>query len=148
MEQQQKTPKALFSNGLACSQAILTAHAERYGLTTEQAMRLSAGFAAGMRIAETCGAATGAIMVLGLHSCGSECANQQGRKKVYALTKKFLSEFENLNGSIKCKDLLGCDISTAKGLKTATDKKLFKTKCVKIVANSEKTLERILNNKE
>jgi hypothetical protein len=41
-------------------------YGRRFGLDRDVAMRIASGFAAGMRMAETCGAITGAIMVLGL----------------------------------------------------------------------------------
>jgi C_GCAxxG_C_C family probable redox protein len=61
---------ALFGRGYACSQAVLLAYSPAFGLDEGRAMRIAAGFAAGMRVGEACGAFTGAIMVLGLGLCG------------------------------------------------------------------------------
>ena len=57
----------MFLGGCACSQAILGAWCESGGLHAGQAMKLAAGFAAGMCIAETCGAVSGSIMVMGVY---------------------------------------------------------------------------------
>jgi hypothetical protein len=46
-------------------------------------MRIAAGFAGGMRIGETCGAVTGALMVLGLRHASADCDTPMGRKAVY-----------------------------------------------------------------
>jgi C_GCAxxG_C_C family probable redox protein len=56
--------ESLFRSGCACSQAVLGTYGPRLGLSETEALRVSAGFAGGMRMAETCGAVTGAIMVL------------------------------------------------------------------------------------
>lgn len=58
----------LFRSGAACSQAILGAYARTVGIDRATAMRMASGFAGGMRLGETCGAVTGAFMVLGLRN--------------------------------------------------------------------------------
>ena len=62
-----------FSNGYACSQAILSEYCERFNLDVETALKLAAGFAGGMRYGGTCGVVTGAYMVLGLHFGTQNC---------------------------------------------------------------------------
>ena len=54
-----------FLEAYACSQAILSEYCECFGLGTGTALKLDAGFAGGMQFCKTCGAVTGAIMVLG-----------------------------------------------------------------------------------
>jgi C_GCAxxG_C_C family probable redox protein len=49
-----------------CAQAVLEAFAPECGLTQEQAAKLGAHFGSGMKIAATCGAITGALMVIGM----------------------------------------------------------------------------------
>jgi C_GCAxxG_C_C family probable redox protein len=48
-----------------CCQSVLVPFAQEMGLTEEQANALGTHFAAGMRHGSTCGAITGALMVLG-----------------------------------------------------------------------------------
>ncbi len=56
-----------FAEGYNCSQAVLSAYAEQLGVDGETALKIAAGFGGGLgRMAETCGAVTGAFMVLGL----------------------------------------------------------------------------------
>ena len=87
----------MFLNGCACSQAILVKYCQRYGLDSNIAMKLSAGFASGMRMAETCGAVTGSFMVLGLHICGDDCNTASGRQNIYSLVREFTARFEKIN---------------------------------------------------
>ena len=55
---------SLFRSGCACSQAILVACSESQGVDRQTSLKIAAGFAGGMRMGNTCGAASGAIMVL------------------------------------------------------------------------------------
>jgi len=49
-----------------CSQAMLAAWCEDYGLDVQTALKLSCGLAVGMaRLGSTCGAVTGAYLVIG-----------------------------------------------------------------------------------
>ena len=95
---------------------------------------------------ETCGAVTGAFMVLGLRHCGADCDTTSGRKKVYAVVREFVSRFERRNGSVMCKDLLGCDISTLQGMQAAEGQNLFETKCPKLVQQAAEVLEEMLRD--
>ena len=63
---------ARFAQGYNCSQAVLSGYAGQFGLDEETAMKISSGFGGGMgRMADTCGAVTGAFMVLGKYGQNS-----------------------------------------------------------------------------
>jgi len=104
-------------------------------------MQIAAGFAGGMRQGETCGAVTGAFMVLGLRHCSTDCERPAGRSKAYARVVGSADRFKKRNGSLTCRDLLGCDISTAEGLKQAKEQGLFETTCVQMVTDAAEILE-------
>ena len=55
-----------------CAQSVLIPFAADCGLTEEQANRLGAHFGSGMKMGATCGAITGALMVLGMMGGGDE----------------------------------------------------------------------------
>ncbi len=131
----------LFRDGCACSQAILAVYGEPLGLSRDLAMRISAGFAGGMRMAQTCGAVTGALMVLGLRHAAADCEKPAGRKAVYERTVEFVERFKVRNGSVVCRELLGCDISTPEGMQQAKQQNLFRTTCVKMVEDAAEILE-------
>ena len=58
---------ALFKEGYNCSQSVVTAFADLYGFTREQALHMSASFGGGIgRMRETCGAACGMFLLAGL----------------------------------------------------------------------------------
>jgi C_GCAxxG_C_C family probable redox protein len=131
----------LFRDGRACSQAVLDVYGGPLGLPRQQAMQIAAGFAGGMRQGDTCGAVTGAYMVLGLRHGSTDCDIPAGRVEVYARVLDFTARFRKRNGALACRDLLGCDISTAEGMKRAQEQSLFKTTCVKMVEDACEILE-------
>jgi C_GCAxxG_C_C family probable redox protein len=133
-----------FRSGCACSQAVLGAYGPRYGLDEDRAMRVAAGFAGGMRLAETCGAVTGAFMVLGLAYCGDGCRTAEGRKAAYGAITSFAEKFRKSHGSLVCRELLGCDITTPEGARTAHEQGLFRTKCVQLVRDAAELVESAL----
>ena len=53
----------------------------------------------------------------------------------------FADRFTQHNGSISCRELLGCDISTAEGMRQAQHQNLFKTTCVQMVKDAAEILE-------
>jgi C_GCAxxG_C_C family probable redox protein len=131
-----------FEEGCSCAQAIFSTYAEDLGMDRLTAMRVSAGFGGGMgRMAQTCGAVTGAFMVLGLKHGGED---GDAREKAYQLVREFASRFEAQQGSLLCKDLMGCDISTPEGVQTMKDKKLRSGVCTGLVREAAEILEAML----
>lgn len=133
-----------FCGGAACSQAIAGIYGPDFGLSREQAMKLAAGFAGGMRLGETCGAVTGAFMVLGLRFGGDDCDKRDGRDAVYRALGQFVEKFEQRNRVVVCKELLGCDISTPAGAQKATREGLFRNICPNLVKDAAQILEEML----
>ena len=133
-----------FLDGYACSQAVFTEYCELFDLDREQAVKIAAGFAAGMRMAGTCGAITGAYMVLGLKFGNSQSQTPEGRKEVYEAVDEFTQRFSKKHGTLNCKELLGCDISTAAGLEQAKEQDMFKSVCPHFVRSAADILNSML----
>ena len=70
-----------------CAQAILCAFAPDSGLTEEQSCGVGANFGNGMKMAATCGAVTGGLMVLGMfgETCCISC-DQEKKSLIAAVT--------------------------------------------------------------
>ncbi|WP_406532703.1 C-GCAxxG-C-C family protein [Methanobrevibacter sp.] len=130
----------LFNSGYVCSQAVFAAFSPKLGLEKNQALKIGACFGSGMRKGEVCGACTGALMVLGLKYGESKAMSNEA-------CERFLDEFKKENGSYICNDLLGCDITTKEGVEFATENKLFKELCPKMVESAAKITEKIINEK-
>lgn len=142
-----KVEKAVecFHQGFSCSQAIASVYGEEFGLSQEQLLKISSGFGAGMaRLAETCGACTGAFMVIGLKYGRVRAEDNAAKEKTYQLVQEFVKRFKARNQSILCKELLGADMSTPEGLKLAVEKNLPHTACPKLIRDAAEILEEIL----
>ena len=134
-----------FKGGLNCSQAILATYGQQLGLDRELALKLAAGFGGGMgRLGHTCGAVTGAFMVLGLRYGPVEAGDQQAKETAYERVREFAKRFEARNGTAVCRDLIHCDIETPEGLAMAREQKLFVTVCPKFVQDAAEILEEML----
>lgn len=111
-------------------------------------MKIASGFGGGMgRMAETCGTVTGAMMVLGLRF-GAALPDRAAKELVYAKVWKFADRFKTRNGSLLCRDLLACDISTPEGYEAAKEKQLVSTTCPKFVRDAAEILEEMLSIKQ
>lgn len=129
-----KIASEYFGSGLYCSQAVIGAFCEKYGLQKETAFRISCGLNSGVRCAEICGAVSGAILVIGLkHGDTLDMCNVK--------TEEFIENFRAKNGDIVCRNILGCDISTSIGKEKATKENLFKTLCMDMVVSAAQILE-------
>ena len=132
-----------FAEGFNCAQAVFSVYAEDTGFDDDTALKVAAGFGGGMgRMASTCGAVTGAFMVLGLRY-GSITADRQAKEATYASIREFADRFKARNGSLDCRELLGCDISTPDGLKQAMESDAFANICPKFVRDACEILEEI-----
>ena len=136
---------ACFQEGFSCSQAVLVTFAPQLGLDRDLALKVSGAFGAGMgRMGETCGAVTGAFMVIGLLHGRTRAEDQETKEKAYALVAELADQFRQRNGSLKCRELLGCDLGTPEGQQYAHDHGLTATRCVKFVRDAAEIVERML----
>jgi C_GCAxxG_C_C family probable redox protein len=136
-----KVEKAVecFEDGFNCSQAILSTYSPDLGVPSEQALKIASGFGGGMRIGSTCGAVTGAFMVLGLKFA-------KGKDKPYDKIIEFAEKFCKRNKSTDCQTLIGYDIRTEEGMRKATEQRLFRTICSPLVRDAAEILEEMLND--
>lgn len=107
MENRVEKAKILFKQGYNCAQSITAAFADMYGLTEEQALRVSASFGGGIgRMRETCGAACGLFILAGLETGAVSGEDTESKAKNYDLVQKLAAIFKERNGSLNCSKLL------------------------------------------
>lgn len=135
----------LLSTGLNCSQAILTAFGQSYGLDAEMAANLGRPLGGGMgHMARTCGAVTGAVLVLGLAKDNQD--EGEARKVSHSCVQDLFRRFEALHGTTECKELLGVDMSTEEGLKKVQEEKLVRKVCPRFVRDTAGILDELLRS--
>jgi C_GCAxxG_C_C family probable redox protein len=92
----------------------------------------------------TCGAVTGALMVIGLKYGKTKAEDECARDKTYELVREFVNRFQSRHGSIICKELLGYDLSNPQEGEAVKEKGLFDTLCPQFVRDATEILEEIL----
>lgn len=106
MSKQGDAAYAWFLQGYNCSQSVVAAFAPQLGLTEETALRLSAGFGAGIgRMREVCGAFCGVVTVLSM--VYADPTEPKDKSRMYALVQEAAEQYRSRNGgSIICRELL------------------------------------------
>ena len=138
--------KKQFEKGIHCAPAILSAYSEQFGLDKTLALKIACGFGAGIgRMGRTCGAVTGAIMVIGLKHGQVNLTDQEATQRTYTLAKEFIDRFTAIHDSIECKELIGYDLSNPGELSLARDSGVFQNKCPGFVYDSACILEDVLH---
>jgi len=136
---------ANFTNGFSCSQAVCLAFADDFNIDSETALKLSCALGGGMaHSGNTCGAVTGALMVIGMKYGCTRLDDLEAKDKTYSVANAFITEFMNRNHSLNCTDLIGHNLSDPKALAIAREKKLFHTKCANFVRDAGEILEEVL----
>jgi C_GCAxxG_C_C family probable redox protein len=140
-----ETAVRLFRRGWNCSQAVVSAFAPSLGLDARRARLLSQAFGGGMaRRGETCGAVTGALMVIGLKYGKVRPGDDPARERTYALSNEFMDRFRARHGALRCKALLGHDPWTPGGMKRIKAEGLHDTLCPRLVRDAAALLEKLL----
>ena len=134
-----------FKEDFSCAQSIFSTYAPHYGLDRDKALKISTGFGGGMaRCGKTCGAVTGAFMVIGLKNGMGISKDIEAKEKTYQIILEFSNKFQENNGSLICKELLGCDLNTPEGKDYFNQNELFEKKCLHCIKNAAEILEEML----
>jgi C_GCAxxG_C_C family probable redox protein len=135
----------LFSKGFNCAQSVLASKSDLTGLSVTDSLKIATGFGAGMaKMQQTCGAVTGAYMVIGALHGRVNPDDETLREKTYGLIGAFNRRFFESHGSLNCRELLGVDLHSEEGMKEAKREGYFESRCAKFVEEAEKILDEIL----
>jgi C_GCAxxG_C_C family probable redox protein len=133
-----------FEQGYSCSQSLLSGFADQFGIGEDIAIKIAAPFGGGIaRQGETCGAVTGALMVLAL-KFGPKPG--EGNDTVYNISQEFLRRFKELHRSIQCKQLINYDISQPEELLAAREAQVFHKTCPELVRSAAEIVNSMLNS--
>ena len=110
-EQAPQRSVELFRSGFFCAESVLQAIAESQGVQSDLIPRIATGFCSGIsRTGGMCGAVSGAMM--GINLVAGRNSPAESLEDSYALAQKLISQFERQNGSVNCRQLIGCDLAT------------------------------------
>jgi C_GCAxxG_C_C family probable redox protein len=135
-----------FEKAFSCAPSIFSTYSEQLGLSKELALKIACGFAGGIgRTGRTCGAVTGAVMVIGLKHGQSDVADEESRQETHKLANEFISKFTELHGSVECRELIGYDLSNAAEFELARNSGVVQKKCRGFVYDAARILEDVLH---
>lgn len=136
--------KELFLSGYNCAQSVLLSFADDLKFSKELAQKMAAGFGGGMgKQQETCGAVTGAIMVLGLLKGEEVNNNDELKATAYGGVQDLVREFVASYKTTKCRDLIGCDLNTPEGAEKFKEEKIMENLCAGCVEKAVQIVEKL-----
>ncbi len=139
-----------FKSGFNCSQSVLSAFAEDFGLSRDSCLRLASPFGSGIaRMQETCGAVTGALMAIGLKYGKGENGTEDDKTIAYRQSQFLVNEFKKRNTTICCRQLLdGYDMNSPQEMAKIMELDLYNNYCLKYIQDAVEITETILSDKE
>lgn len=149
-QERMRRAEELFMQGFNCCQSVVAAFADIYGYTEEQALKMSAGFGAGIgRMRMSCGAFNALALLAGL-DCGSTTpGDREGKSYNYKVVQQLAESFRKEHGSLICAELLklkkGAPLSYEASERTA---EYYKTRpCVNQIISAAKIYAEYLEQK-
>lgn len=136
--------RGLFLQGIDCSQVVTGEFAHEMKLDQDQARKIASCFGGGMMCGETCGAVTGALMVIGMVYGHSREGDQEQKDLMTAKTAEFKKLFLENYPSCMCRDLLGHDISKPGEMDRVLEKGLLAEFCPCVVEDVIRILEKMI----
>ncbi len=144
---QEAVEKALssFRAGFNCAESTLSAIADDVlEMKNDLIPRIATGFGGGIsRQGYVCGAVSGAVIGFGLKFGRS--SPDELRATTYNRVVEFYRQFQAVFGSIICKDLSGCDLSTIEGVRKFREESIHEKRCSHFVAGAVEIFAKLVN---
>lgn len=148
IEKRIERARELFHEGFNCSQSVVAACADLYGMDEQTALRVAASFGGGIgRMRQTCGAACGMFLLAGLENGSATPHDAEGKKQNYALVQDLAAKFKEENGSLICAELLGIARKPQEPTPEARTEAYYqKRPCAEMVASAVRIFLTTLHN--
>ncbi len=143
-----ESAKALLKEGFSCSQSVFATFCEELGLDRNTALKIADAFGGGIgHMGLTCGAVTGAAMVIGLRHGRTAAADNEAKQRTSRIVKALAERFAERHGTIVCEKLLGCNVGTPEGMQYFREHDFRNTRCLAFVETAAAILDDILEGK-
>lgn len=148
IEKRIERARELFHEGFNCSQSVVAACADLYGMDEQTALRVAASFGGGIgRMRQTCGAACGMFLLAGLENGSATPHDAEGKKQNYALVQDLAAKFKEENGSLICAELLAIAPKPQEPTPEARTEAYYqKRPCAEMVASAVRIFLTTLHN--
>lgn len=129
-----------FRNGLNCAQSVVSAFTKQLELDDRTAKRISSCFGGGMRMGATCGALSGALMVLGFAKGFDEFTIER-KTNTDNLCIEFVAKWKEKVGNTNCREILGLDVSNPAERQRGKDEGIYERFCPNCIETAVRLLE-------
>lgn len=136
-----------FLEGYNCSQCMMLAFEDYLTIDIETALKIAAPFGGGMgRLREVCGSVSGMFMVFGFLKGYSQPGDYNGKKELYEHIQELARRYEEANGSIICRELLGLNVKHQEATPEKRTEEYYKKRpCAAKIGSAAEILEHYLN---
>ncbi|MBP3451196.1 MAG: C_GCAxxG_C_C family protein [Agathobacter sp.] len=136
-----------FLDGYNCAQCMMLAFEDMLTIDLDTALKIASPFGGGMgRLREVCGSVSGMFMVLGFIKGYHEPGNYEGKKELYEHVQELARRYEEANGSIICRDLLGLNVKKEEATPEKRTEEYYKKRpCAEKIGSAAEILEQYLN---
>lgn len=136
-----------FLDGYNCAQCMVLAFEDMLTIDVDTALKIASPFGGGMgRLREVCGSVSGMFMVLGYIKGYSEPGDYDGKKELYEHVQELARRYEDANGSIICRELLGLNVKRDEATpEKRTDEYYKKRPCAEKIGSAAEILETYLD---
>ena len=136
-----------FLDGYNCAQCMMLAFEDMLTIDIDTALKIASPFGGGMgRLREVCGSVSGMFMVLGFIKGYHEHGNYEGKKELYEDVQELARRYEEANGSIICRDLLGLNVKKEEATPEKRTEEYYKKRpCEEKIGSAAEILEQYLN---
>ncbi|MDE6124992.1 MAG: C-GCAxxG-C-C family protein [Eubacterium sp.] len=134
--------ESYFRSGCNCAQSVALAFCDEMNMKKEDVARLTIGFGGGIgRLREVCGTVSGMAFVI------SAIYGESDKGGVYAMIQTVAKEFEQENGSIVCRELLGLGRGSSSPVPESRTAQYYKKRpCSELVHMAADILDNFLKN--
>ena len=135
-----------FKKGYNCSQSIVLAYADMLPIDRDMLLKMASSFGGGMgRLREVCGSVSGMFIVAGLLYGYDGPETGQVKADHYARIQELAHRFEEMHGSIVCRDMLGLSVHHDNPTPEARTKEYYKKRpCGEIIGDAAEILEKYI----
>lgn len=132
-----------FKKGYNCAQSVVLAFEDTVSIDKNELTKLASSFGAGMgRLREVCGAVSGMFMVAGLLYGYDDPNDAKGKEEHYERIQELAKKFEEKNGTIVCRNLLGLNVQHDSPKPEARTNEYYKKRpCAELVGDAAEILE-------
>lgn len=146
MESRVDKATATFEEGYTCAQSVFATYADLFGMDRETALKLSSPMGGGIgRMREVCGAVSAMALLAGLKEGNANPENEEGKERIYLLTRQLAGKFREQFGTIICRELLGIEGMEESARPSERTQQYYEERpCPRLIAAAAGIIEEIL----